>query len=58
MAGEGIVTSTVLFACRHTDFFHVPLGLAALSMHGALAVRESMRRFEYHSRPAGECEQR
>ncbi|HXC49749.1 MAG TPA: hypothetical protein VN634_02585 [Candidatus Limnocylindrales bacterium] len=49
MVGEGLVGATGLAAYRHTDVFHAPLWLAGLYMHGALALRESMRCFVYGS---------
>ena len=49
MLGEGLVASAGLAAYRHADVFHVPLWLGGLYMHGAFALRESMRCLAYRS---------
>jgi len=47
MTVEGSLGALKLAAYRHVDFFHVPLWLGALYMHGAFALREGMRVFVY-----------
>ena len=47
MAAEGLLSLAGQVTYRHVDVFGVPFWLGALYMHGALALRESLRLFVY-----------
>lgn len=47
MVGEGLISLFGEVSYRHVDVFGVPYWLGALYMHGALALRESVRYFIY-----------
>lgn len=47
MAAEGLLSLAGQVTYRHVDVFGVPFWLGALYMHGALALRESLRFFVY-----------
>lgn len=47
MVAEGLLSLSGQVAYRHVDVFGVPYWLGALYMHGALALRESLRLFVY-----------
>lgn len=47
MFAEGLLSYLGQVTYRHVDFFGVPFWLGGLYMHGALALRESMRFFIY-----------
>ena len=47
MFGEGLLSLFGQVTYRHVDVFGVPYWLGALYMHGALALRESVRFFVY-----------
>ncbi|HYC53941.1 MAG TPA: hypothetical protein VEL28_03285 [Candidatus Binatia bacterium] len=50
MLGEGLLGWAGLAAYAHADVFHVPLWLGGLYLHGAFALRQSMRFFVYAER--------
>jgi len=50
--GEAAIATAGLAAYRHTDFLHVPAWLGGLYLHGAFALRESMRCFVYRGTAA------
>lgn len=54
-AFEGVLTLTGEFAYRAPEFFHVPLWLAGLYLHGSFAILQLVRRIEarYGKMPAG-----
>ncbi len=47
MLGEGLLSDFGLVAYRHQDIYFVPWWLGGLYMHGAIALRDSMRFFLY-----------
>lgn len=47
MVGEGLISLFGQVSYRHVDVFGVPYWLGGLYMHGALALRESVRYFIY-----------
>lgn len=47
MLAEGLMSHFGQVTYRHVDFFYVPFWLGGLYMHGAFALRESMRFFVY-----------
>lgn len=47
MVGEGLISLVGEVSYRHVDVFGVPYWLGGLYMHGALALRESVRYFIY-----------
>lgn len=49
MLAEGLLSLAGQVAYRHVDVFGVPFWLGALYMHGALALRESLRFLVYRS---------
>ena len=47
MLAEGVIGAAGLATYRHSDVFHVPFWLGGLYLHGAFALRETMRVFVY-----------